>query len=139
MGAREPVGPHSQVVYHLNIQIKQGVERVHKKVGILKVGEHKKVNHNAHDHPKFFPAQFSRTVNQVPQVIVRKGGKDQNQEKQTRGFPVKKEAGPKQKGIPHGPLPVNPRINQQHYRVECPEKKAGEDQGLLRVKKEYVT
>jgi len=46
-------------------------------------------------------------MNQVPQVEVRKCREDQNQEKQTRSFPVKEETGPKQKDVSHSPLPVN--------------------------------
>jgi hypothetical protein len=77
-------------------------------------------------------------VDQVAQVKIRDRGEDQDQEEESGGFPVKKETGGKQKCVPGGALAVDQRIDQQHHEVETPEKKPGEDQRLLGIKKEYV-
>ena len=78
-------------------------------------------------------------VDQIPQVEIGNGGKDQDQEEESGGFPVKKETGSKKEGIPDCPLPVNPRNRSAVPPVEAPEKEPGEDQWLLRVKKKYVS
>jgi hypothetical protein len=88
--------------------MKQFIHRTCKKVGVFEVGKHEKVDTYTHDHTEPFPGFALRIVDQVPQVIIGKGGKKQDQEKEPRSFPVKKEAGAKKKGIPEGALPVDP-------------------------------
>jgi hypothetical protein len=45
-------------------------------------------------------------MDQVAQVKIRDGGKDQDQEKESGCFPVKKQAGSKQKCITESPFLV---------------------------------
>ena len=95
IGASKLVGPYSQVVYHFKVQVKEGVHRIHKEIGILKVGEHKEVNHNAHHHSEFFPSPLLGYMDQLTQVVIRKGGEDQDEEEESGCFPVEKETGGK--------------------------------------------
>ena len=68
MSTRKPVGPEGHVVYHLNIQVKQGIYRIHEKIGIFEIGEHEQVHEDAHDHSEFLPSFPSGMMDQVPQV-----------------------------------------------------------------------
>jgi hypothetical protein len=138
MGTGKVIGPNGQVVYHFEVQVKEGVYRIHKQVGILKVGEHKEVNHNAHHHPKLLPPPLFGYMNQVSQVVIRKGGEDQYEEKESGCFPVKKETGEKKKSVPYRPFLIESGVNQEHHSIEPPEKEAGKNKWLLRIKEEYI-
>jgi len=135
----ELVRPQGKVVHNFNIQAKNLIDGVNKKVGILEIREHEEVDEHAHEDPELFPADLPRSMDHVPQVVVGKCGKDKDHEKQAGGFPVEKEAGPKKEGIPHCTLPVYTRINQQNHCIEGPEEQARENQRFLRMIKEYVS
>jgi len=118
--------------------MKQGVHRIDEQIGIFEIGEHEEVHTHTQNHPESLPAPLPGIIDQVPQVVIGEGGEDQDQEKESGSFPVKKEAGHKKKDIPGRPLTVYSRIDQQHNQVESPEKETGEYQRLPRIKEEYV-
>jgi hypothetical protein len=139
MGPGELVGPQGQVIDHLKIKVKQFIDCVHKKIGVLEIGEQEKIHQHTQKYSEFFPAYFFCMMDQFSQVIIGKGGEDQNQEKKSGGFPVKEETGDKKESVPRCTSPVNKRIDQQDHRVEGPEEEPGENQWLLGIIKEYVS
>ena len=77
-------------------------------------------------------------VDEVTQVKIGYGREDQDQEKESGCFPVEKETGRKKEYIPERTLSVNAGVNEQHHKIESPEKETGEDQRFLRIKQKYV-
>ena len=77
-------------------------------------------------------------MDQVSQVVIRKGGEDQNEEEESGCFPVKKETGAKKESVPYCPFLIEPRVNQEYHSIESPEKEPGENKRLLRIKEEYI-
>ena len=77
-------------------------------------------------------------VDQVPQVKIGYRREDQDHEKKSGCFPVEKETRRKKEYIPEGTLSVNAGVNEQHHKIESPEKETGEDQWFLRIKQKYV-
>jgi len=70
MGICKPVGPECQMIDHLHIQIEQGIYRIYKEVGILKVRKQKEVHTDTHNDPEALPGSSACIVYQIPQVEI---------------------------------------------------------------------
>ncbi len=138
MGIGKAIRPEREMIHYFYVQVEIQIDCIHKKVAVLEVRKQKEVHKNTHDHPKFLPAFLFCIVNQVPQVKIGCGRKDEDQKKETGGFPVEKKADCEKKNIPEGALLINSRVEKQYHKIESPKKEPGENQRFLRTKEEYI-
>jgi hypothetical protein len=121
MGAAHLVGPAGQKVYNLQVRPESLVEKIRKEIGILEIGKHPQVDGNAQGYHDLLPGPFPEMINGQSYQVIREGGKDQEQKKQSAGLIVKEQAYQEKVGIPQGPFLIQNGINSKGHQQEYPE------------------
>jgi len=138
MGATHIVGPEGQEIYNFQVRPECLVEKISKKVSIFEIGEHPQVNGNAQGHHNLFPGLFAEMINGQSDQVIRKGGENQEEKKQSAGFIIKEQAYQEEVSIPQCAFFIQEGIENKGYQQEYPEIQPCKEQGSILVIKEYV-
>ena len=118
--------------------MKEPVEAVREKIGILEIGQHAQVDGDAERHEQLLPEFRLAAVNGLSDEKIDQCGKNEQQKEKTARFVIEEKADEKEIPVSERLLLVDDGINGERYRQEDPEIQPCEQQRSILVVKEYI-